>query len=276
MKRVISILSLVLMVVACTNTEAQEPSPVITPSTVPLSDKFLPPAGFVVSAGPTGSFAWFLSKLPIRTERTHVESFKGERLNSPSAGIVKLDVGERDLQQCADSVIRLHAEWLWSQDRADSVGYHFTSGDLSTWKAWRAGERYLVSGSKVKRVKSGRDDASYENFRDYLFHTFRYAGTRSLRFDSDPVEVDDVQAGDFFVHPGSPGHAIIVLAVAKNDRGEKRLLLGQGFMPAQDFHVIKSASAEDGVWFTPPSDSKSMKTPSWQAFPKETLRRFKK
>ena len=242
------------------------------PKTTSIVKKFAPPTGFSRVDVAPGTFGAFLRKLEIRNDRITVQSYKGAKLNSPSAGIVLLDVGKRNLQQCADSIIRLHAEWKWASNQTDSIAYHFTSGDRSAWSDWRTGERFKVSGAKVKRVRSGKKADTYENFKSYLFHTFRYAGTQSLRFDSDKVAIDDLQPGDFFVSPGSPGHAVIVLDVVKNKVGDRAMLIGQGYMPAQDFHVVTSSS---GVWFKVPTDGSAVDTPSWEAFPIETLRRFK-
>lgn len=245
------------------------------PGLVPLERRFPTPEGLTRVEAPEGSFAQFLRGLPVRTDRTHVESYEGKRLGSPSAAIVYLDVGEKNLQQCADSAIRLHAEWLWSKGEAESLRYHFTSGDPTAWSDWAAGERFRISGSKVERRRSGARSTSRDNFRDWLDIVFTYAGTRSLSRDSSPVEIADVQAGDFFVTPGSPGHAVVVLDVARSDDGQIYALLGQGFMPAQDFHVIEGSGSRvrDNVWWklTP---GEPIDTPSWDAFEPDTLRRF--
>ena len=68
------------------------------------------------------------------------------------------------------------------------------------------------TGSTVSRVKSGKADDSYDNFKRYLFHVFAYAATRSMDLDSDPVPIRQARAGDFFVQPGSPGHAVRLTA----------------------------------------------------------------
>ncbi|QDG50191.1 hypothetical protein FIV42_05435 [Persicimonas caeni] len=242
---------------------------------VPLSQRFNPPAGYSrVSVG-EGSFAQFLRGLPVRVDRTGVLSYRGRRLSSPSAAIVAIDVGERNLQQCADSAIRLHAEYLWSRGEAQRLGYHFTSGDETRWEDWQKGERYVISGSKVERVRRGAVANSHAQFRRWLDTVFMYAGTRSLRFDSQPV-AGPIAPGDFFVAPGSPGHAVIVLDVARNEDGHRVALLGQGFMPAQDLHVIRSRGdhVEDRVWFVLPKEGEKLATPSWRPFSRGQARRF--
>lgn len=243
--------------------------------TKPLSDVVQPPEGWTRVDVEEGSFAAFLRTLPIRQDRTWVKAFDGERLKSPSAHIVNFDVGTRDLQQCADSVIRLHAEWLWEQKKPEWLKYHFTSGDLTTWQAWARGERYKVKGSKVERVMSGANDSSRKNFRRWLNTVFMYAGTQSLHRDSIKPEPKDVQIGDFYNQPGGPGHVVIVLDIAVKD-GKKMAILGQGFMPAQEFHVIKASNAIDGVWFElPESADEQLVTPSWGPFKGSQLLRFK-
>ena len=57
------------------------------------------------------------------------------------AAVAELDVGTANLQQCADSIIRLHAEWLWSQGQKERIAYRFTSGHLASWPRYAAGDR---------------------------------------------------------------------------------------------------------------------------------------
>lgn len=242
--------------------------------TDPLEARFKPPAGFTRVRGTP--FATWLRQLPVRRDRTEVRSFRGGRIGDARA-VVAIDVGRRDVQQCADSVLRLHGEYLWATGRADRAAYHFTSGDRSAWRDWRLGERFKVSGSRVARVR-GKGVAGHAAFRDWLMHTFRYAGTRSLKFDSEPVGERPIEPGDFFVAPGGPGHAVMVLDVAEHPDGRRVALIGQGFMPAQDFHVVGRGGRRilDGVWFELPDAAHPLiDTPSWAPFSRSLARRFK-
>jgi hypothetical protein len=243
--------------------------------TVRLESRFPVPDGFVRVPVRDGSYADWLRGLPVRTDRKEVRTYTGASIGSPSSGVVLLDVGRRNLQQCADSVIRLHAEYHWQRGGADKVGYHFTSGDLSTWKAWRHGERFSVKGSRVKRVRGGSRKADHSAFRVYLDHVFRYAGTRSLHRDSEPME-GPIEGGDFFVQGGAPGHAIIVLDVAVHPDGRRVGLVGQGFLPAQEFHIVGASGSHvlNAVWFLLPETGAALDTPSWSPFERSSLRRF--
>ncbi len=84
------------------------------PPVEPLSSRFEVPDGFTRVEVVDGSMEAWLRGLPIRTDRSDVRSYKGDRLRRPAVAVVLMDVGKRDLQQCADSAIRLHAEYLWS------------------------------------------------------------------------------------------------------------------------------------------------------------------
>lgn len=239
----------------------------------PLNQVFPTPDGHSRIGQSADSFGQWLRRLPVRLDREHVLARTGQRLNSPSAAVVYLDVLK--YQQCADSAIRLHAEWLWFSGRSDEIAYHFTSGDESTWEAWRNGERFRVSGTSVDRVFNGVQSGKRSNLIAYLEHLFTYAGTRSLRFDSTAVEPRFARAGDFFVAPGSPGHAVVILDIIVAKDGTRHALIGQGFMPTQEFHVVEDRRALNGVWFElPEGPTDTIKTPSWRAFRGEDLRRF--
>jgi hypothetical protein len=236
------------------------------------------PAGLTRVEVTPDSFAAWLRSLPVREDRDHVLSFRGRQVASPSAAVAVVDLGRGDLQQCADSLLRLHAEYLWATGRAALAEYHFTSGHLSSWAAWVRGERVRVSGSQVETFSGSPRSSTHESFRAWLQQLFIYAGTMSLELDSQPVaSLGAVAAGDFFVLPGSPGHTVMVLDVAIDPNGKRFGLIGQGYTPAQDFHVIASSFTEviGQVWFPlPEGESETLHVPTWQPFPRSSARRF--
>jgi hypothetical protein len=243
----------------------------------PLEARFSPPEGFVRVAVSEGSFAAWLRGLPLVFDSTTVRSYDGSILSRPAAAVVSMDVGTRDLQQCADSAIRLHAEYLWHAGRADEAAYHFTSGHRTAWKDWLAGERFRVSGSKVERLRGSARTNTHATYRGWLDQVFMFAGTRSLAKHSDSVATDaELQAGDFFVQGGSPGHAVMILDIAEDAAGTRLALIGQGFMPAEDFHVLGWPTvATDGVWFElPRTEDGLISTPSWAPFQRVEAKRF--
>jgi len=241
----------------------------------PLEEAFPPPEGYTRVPVERGSFGAWLRGLPLRPEGTPVLSHRGGEILAGDdrrlAAVAELDVGTANLQQCADSVIRLHAEWLWASNQRERIAYRFASGHEASWAKYAAGDRARVSGAKVEWVRSGAADASRPAFRAYLDLVFTYAGTVSLAPLKGRPGQGDVRPGDFFVLGGSPGHAVLVLDVAANAEGHRVALVGQGFMPAQDFHVLARANG-DGAWF--PLDGDTVATPFWKPFPWSSLRRF--
>lgn len=249
----------------------------------PLSAAIPAPRGFHRVEEKAGSFGAFLRDLPLRPEGTPVLSYRGALLlkgDDPRiTAVAELDVGTADLQQCADSVIRLHAEWLWSRGDRDRIAYHFLSGDLAAWPRFAAGERVVAKGNRVTWAATARAASDHATFRKYLDTVFNYASTISVeRSSSLPVDKKDLAPGDFFILPGGPGHTVLVLDVAVDDAGHKVGLLGQGYMPAQDFHVLAAPKAEDGSGSSPWFDlgGASVDTPFWPApFPWSSLHRLK-
>ena len=241
-----------------------------------LSDRFPTPQGYVRAELKSGSFGAWLRDLPLQADN-RVLSYRGEAILAPSAAVAPLDIGRGDIQQCADTVLRLFAEYRWSDGSADTLAFHFTSGDRSGWKDWRRGERFKVRGSKVNRVRRGAVANTHVHFRKWLQHTFLYAGTRSLNKDAKRVAIGEaIQPGDFFVSPGSPGHALIVLDVARAEGKPDVALIGQGFMPAQSFHVItdRGRHVHKGWFELPAGKSGALLNPSWSPLPRTGVYRF--
>jgi len=233
------------------------------------------PTGYTRATNADGSLGAWLRGLPLRKRGTPVLAYDGRTVREAGddrvAAVLEMDCGTTDLQQCADSAIRLHAEWLWSRGEKARIGYHFLSGDFATWPRYAAGERPSVTGNKVVWKASAKPSETRATFRSYLDMVFMFANTVSLAKESTVIAKADLAAGDFFVQPGSPGHAVMFLDVATSKTGERAALLGQGFMPAQDFHVLSSGSPL-APWFSLEGDS--VDTPFWDPFPWKALHRF--
>src|SRR6185295_12722842 len=94
-----------------------------------------------------------------------------------------------DLQQCADTVLRLRIAWLWAQDPRPEIAFHFTSGDLSSWSRWAAGDRPIIIGNRVRWARTAAPDTSRANFEGWMASLFTYAGTLSLAREGTAVAV---------------------------------------------------------------------------------------
>lgn len=245
------------------------------PASTALSTRYPVPDGYVRAEVGKASFASWLRGLPVRIDRRAVHDHRGRRTGGDSAGVIALDVGDKDLQQCADTLLRLHGEWLWSQGRSGEMAYHFTSGDLSRFEDWVAGRRLKIEGPKVVQVAVDPVSNDRAALRAWFEQLFMYAGTRSLVLDTDPVALDrPIAAGDLLLRPGSPGHVVMVLDVAEGRDGERIAVIGQGSMPAQEFHVIPGPIA--GAWFRfPAGEDVDVDVPGWGPLPRSSLRRFR-
>ncbi|MCL4692369.1 MAG: hypothetical protein KJ060_07655, partial [Candidatus Hydrogenedentes bacterium] len=181
-----------------------------------------PPTGFSRMPLPESSFGTWLRAVPLRTEQTEVLLFDGSPKRNQSAhfAILDIDVGPRDLQQCADAVIRLRAEYLFSSECPDAIQFNFTSGDTARWSDWRDGMRPRIAGNQVTWNRTAAPDAGYDNFRDYLDSVFTYAGSASLERELSPVpDLTRPEIGDVYIQGGFPGHAVITVDVAENAQG---------------------------------------------------------
>jgi len=239
-----------------------------------LRERFAPPDGFNRVAQKDPSFGAWLRDLPLAAPDTPVRAYDGRVLHPADdrriAAVISLDVSPSDLQQCADTVIRLHAEWMWSQNRRD-MSYRAAAGLALPWERYARGERLVPKGRSIEWVPgSGRPSADHDTFRKYLDSVFAWANTVSLEKQSKKVEPAQVSPGDFFILPGNPGHVVLVLDVATS--GSRRVaLLGQSFMPAQNAQVLRSASGSP--WF-PLDLQQEVDTPFWKPFPWGSLRRL--
>jgi hypothetical protein len=243
-----------------------------------LVRRIAPPAGFTRPVAAAGSFAEWLRGLPLKPEGAPVLLHTGapKSRQDVHVAVVDIDTGTRDLQQCADAAMRLRAEWLFATQRGRDIAFNATgSGQPIAFARWAAGERPRVSGRTLSWSPAARPDAGYASFRRYMDTVFIWAGTLSLAQELPAVPVAALQAGDLFIKGGTPGHAVLVADLVENGAtGERRFLLLQSYMPAQDIHVLKNpADAAGSPWY-PLAFGPELVTPEW-TFARESLRRWR-
>jgi hypothetical protein len=210
------------------------------------------PPGYKRIQEDNDSFGAWLRKISLRKDK-RVYLFNGLPKRSQRAQFAVLDisVGNKDLQQCADAVMRLRAEYLFSQKKYDQIEFRDNANKAYKW-----------SGG-----------ADHSAFGKYLDKVFGMCGSASLEKQLKRVAFQDIRAGDVLIKGGFPGHAMIVVDVAINSKGNKVFMLAQSYMPAQDIHIVRNP-ADDKLnpWYEV-TNEKEIITPEWE-FTNEQLRRW--
>jgi hypothetical protein len=242
-----------------------------------LVNRIAVPTGFERMPVLKNSFGDWLRHLPLKPGKPPVYFYNGRKKGNQSAhhAVIDIDVSNRDLQQCADAVIRLRAEYFYSKGNYAAIHFNFTSGDKASYRKWMKGYRPLVRGNKVKWRKKRRYDSSHRTFRKYTETVFMYAGSYSLSQELKPVKnINDMKIGDVFIKGGFPGHAVIVVDMAINKTtGKKIFLLAQSYMPAQDIHILVNPSNDKLTPWYKLDFGERLYTPEW-IFSREQLKKF--
>jgi len=235
------------------------------------------PSGFERTPVLLNSFEYWLRHLPLKPGKPPIYFYNGRKKANQLAhhAVIDIDVGNRDLQQCADAIIRLRSEYLYSKSHYAAILFNFTSGDQASYQKWMKGYRPSVRGNRVKWHKTHHYDSSHQTFRKYTETVFMYAGSYSLSQELKPVKnVNDMRIGDVFIKGGFPGHATIVVDIAMNKTtGKKIFLLAQSYMPAQNVHILTNISNDKLTPWYELDLAKQLDTPEW-IFSWEQLKRF--
>jgi len=239
---------------ATTESIAPDVNQFINPDGMTVKSRILLPKGFKRPTYRVGEFGNFLENLPLYPidQEVHYYNGKIKPRNNIYNSVVKLDIGKRDLHQCADAVMRLRADYLYQQKRYKDIKFNF------------------LSDSKPRAYTNyAKGDYSYPTYWKYLEYVFAYANTASLHDELPSVKTtQEVKIGDTFIQKGSPiGHAIIVVDLAKDSTGKTIVLLAQSYMPAQEIQILNNWNNSTlSPWYD--IDQDIIKTPEWTFYPK--------
>ena len=194
-----------------------------------IESRFSPPSGYSRKGLAAGSFEEYLRTFLLHPPNREVRYFNGgAKMNQGHhVAVLDIDVGTKDLQQCADAIMRLRAEYLFERKEYDKIQFHFVSGFNATYANWRIGNRIRIQGNNASWYHEEEPSSTRASFNEYLEMVFMYAGTPSLEKELKPQIITNIQIGDVLIQGGRPGHAVLVVDLVENDVGQKMFLLAQ-------------------------------------------------
>lgn len=248
----------------------------IIPNGSSIEERYLTLEGFKRVEVKKGSFGEFLRNQRLKPYGEKVLYYDGREKSSRGVydSVIDVDIGDRNLHQCADAIMLLRGEYLYSIGAYDEIGFNFVSGFRAEYKKWMEGYRIKVEGNNVSYYKATQPSNTYEGFRKFMDMVFAYSGTLSLEREMESVDIEDMEIGDVFIIGGSPGHAVIIVDMAIDDANEKIFLLAQSYMPAQQTQILINPMDNNiSPWYSLKNKEKLI-TPEW-SFELDQLRRFK-
>ncbi len=215
----------------------------------PTVGAILLPAGYHRIPAESSSFTSWLRNISLKKDRT-VYLFNGSpKLNQDAQfAVLDVSVGKQDLQQCADAVMRLRAEYLYSIHSYRAIDFYTEQGTRLNFQKW-----------------PHRQNLNRASFNDYLITVFTWCSTRTLEKQLIPVSsFQNIYSGDVLIKGGSPGHAMLVVDIAEDARGHRLYLLAQSYMPAQDIHIVNNPTDPAiSPWYRSDAAGSFIQTPEW-------------
>lgn len=245
-------------------------TPLINSEGTTINTRLIAPEGYILMVDSENSFAAFLGNFPLKKANSKVYLFDGNEKSRQDVhvAVLDIDVGKKDLQQCADAVMRLRAEYLYKIESYKKISFNFTNGFKAEYSKWIQGYRIKVKGNKCTWYLAAKPGNTREIFNAYLEKVFSFAGTLSLSKELKKKNLSDISVGDVFIKGGSPGHAVIVVDAAMHVKTQERVFcLAQSYMPAQNIHILKNPNNNSlSPWYTL-KEGEVLETPEWNFEP---------
>lgn len=115
-----------------------------------IQERFLLPTSFQRIKVAENSFGAYLRHLPLKPHGSMVKFYDGSIKNKEEVycGVIDMEIGTKDLQQCADAIMRLRAEYLFKNQQFSKIHFNFTSGDRADYTKYVEGYRAVIKGTR--------------------------------------------------------------------------------------------------------------------------------
>lgn len=241
-----------------------------------LMTRVLTPNGYSRMTVGNGTFAQFIREYQLKENGSKVLLYDGkEKSNQTTAAAVfMLPLEAKNLQQSADSIMRVYAEYYLSIKQYDKICFGYSDGFKAEYVKWIEGNRISVSNSGTKWVKKAEKDESYESFKEYMRMVFAYAGIWTMKDESTSISLGEAQIGDVFFDTKDGGRVAMIVDICQGEDGRKAYLLASGGKPAQEFELLANPLHTDDPWYYEEEIAAQVDTPEF-TYKSDSLRRLK-
>lgn len=197
--------------------------------------RFNVPNGFARVKSDSNSFASYLQNLPLKKDGSLVHLFDGRIRENDGIylGVVDLPIGKS--HECADAVMRLKSEYLFTQKKYNQISFLTVSGKNLDYLTWLNG-----------------NEPNEANLWKYWEKLFNVANTTSLNKQLKSKVLEKLEIGDVFIYPwqgNSMGHAIIVVDKCVNAVGKIKFMIAQSYWPAREIHILNNPNDNGSPWY---------------------------
>ena len=219
----------------------------INPSGNTVVTRFKVPKNYTRVTYEKGSYAEYVRNLPLEYYGRKMYEYDGKLAEHQdwSASVIKTQFHSKGWLQCADCVMKLLGDYLYNKGKADELVFDFASG---------------------RRLSFANYSGSYEK---YMSDVYMNANTSSLKAQKESIKLSlkDIFPGAYFIMDKDRvheyGHAIFVIDVARNDKGEVAFLLAQGSTPSQDMYIFQNPLHPDDPWYYSSEIGSTFEIPGW-------------
>jgi hypothetical protein len=165
--------------------------------------------------------------------------------------VLDIPIGKEDLIQCADAIMYCRAAYLYNVKTQQTISFTDNNG----------------------KAYSCPPNASQQQFQQFMRKVYAYCNSASLAKQMKQIPYAKLQPGDVLLRGGFPGHGVLVVDMCTNNNGERLYLLAQGFMPAQDIHILKNLEDKSiSPWYRLDTTAQKIQTPQYLFYASEARR----
>src|SRR6187455_1760196 len=140
------------------------------------------PQGFAYVGDGDSAYSNWLLDLKLKKSKT-IYLYNGKLKSNQGVqyGVLNIDIGKKDLIQCADAAMKLRADHLFEKHLYDQIKFLTTSGNDLSFESWLKGMRWKVQGAKLVSYNIHKEEPNIQQeYNSFLEFAFSYCGTYSL------------------------------------------------------------------------------------------------
>src|SRR6187399_2488620 len=174
--------ALLFTISSCTDTknniEARSTNKITTINPENIKGISLPQGFQYVEDGDSVYSNWLLDLKLKKNKTVYLYNGKLKSNQDVQFGVLNIDIGKKDLLQCADASMKLRADHLFEKHLFDQIKFLTSSGNEISFESWLKGIRWKVQGAKLVSYNIPKEVTDIQKeYNSFMELVFSYCGT---------------------------------------------------------------------------------------------------